>query len=101
MHGDESGNGTDCNIDGNDTEIDADELQDISSTFEIDEDGSSGENSDTNIAPWLAINASIPSGKAGLDLRGLLRDEFQGDLGRWSSILVVYRACNTRIHGRW
>ena len=54
--------GTTCDIDGDDTGIDADELQDISSTFEIDEDGSSGENSDTNIAPWLAINASIPSG---------------------------------------
>ena len=55
--------GTSCDIDGNDKGIDANELQDISSTFEIDEDGSSGENADAKIAPWLAINASIPSEK--------------------------------------
>ena len=55
--------GTTCDIDGNDDGIAPDELQDISATFEIDEDGSSGENADAKIAPWLAINASIPSEK--------------------------------------
>ena len=54
---------TDCDIDGADAGIDDTELQDITSSLEVDEDNSSGANSTSNIAPWLAVNASVPTGK--------------------------------------
>ena len=51
-----------CDLDKNGTVISS-ELQDISSSIEIDEDGSSGENSDANVSPWIAVNGSVPTGK--------------------------------------
>ncbi len=54
---------TDCSIDGNDEGVDPTELQDITSSIEVDEDASSGANSASNIAPWLAVNASVPTDK--------------------------------------
>ena len=54
---------TNCSIDGNDSGVAATELQDVTSSIEVDEDASSGANSESNIAPWLGINASVPSGK--------------------------------------
>ena len=51
-----------CGVDGNDDLADT-ELQDITSSIEIDEDKSAGENAEADIAPWLAVNASVPSGQ--------------------------------------
>ena len=52
-----------CGVDGDDKGIDDTELQDVSGSIEVDEDASSGENSDANVAPWLAVNASVPANK--------------------------------------
>ena len=49
-------------IDQGDTDL-SDELKEITSYLEVDEDGSSGSTGNNgNTAPWLAVNASVPAG---------------------------------------
>lgn len=58
----QSGTST-CKVDGPDADIDPDELQDVSGSIQVDEDASSGDNSDKNVAPWLGVNASVPASR--------------------------------------
>ena len=59
-----------CDLDG----AGDNQLVDVTSSLQVDEDRSSGSNS-PSIAPWLVVNASVPAGEECSDLRDVLRDQ--------------------------